>query len=208
MKRELKLKGVAVVTSLSLMFSVPATGELIEQKPIPIVEEQPSEDVEAPAVMTEEEQENAITTFFNEQKENIKSLINNEKFDEAKSKLKQYFVTGVDFIFFDQPIKGVYFKDLKADFKKYAMYNIESAGEQIEEWFPGLLDKIGTKYEIAKMFINEKYVEYLDKIKAYLGEEDWNALIDIKDKLRDSFDSTKTKWVLKLVQKYLEWKSE
>ena len=208
MKRELKLKGVAVVTSLSLMFSIPATGELIEQKPIPIVEEQPSEDVEAPVVMTEEEQENAITTFFNEQKENIKSLINNEKFDEAKSKLKQYFVTGVDFIFFDQPIKGVYFKDLKADFKKYAMYNIESAGEQIEEWFPGLLDKIGTKYEIAKMFINEKYVEYLDKIKAYLGEEDWNALIDIKDKLRDSFDSTKTKWVLKLVQKYLEWKSE
>jgi hypothetical protein len=208
MKRELKLRGAAVVTSLSLMFTIPATGEVIEQKPIPIVEEQPAEEVETPVVMTEEEQESTITNFINEQKENLKKLINDERFDEAKAKLKEYFVTGVDFIFFDKPIKGVYFKDLKADFKKYTMYNIESAAEQIEEWFPGLLEKIGTKYEIARMFINEKYVEYLDKIKAYLGEEDWNALIDIKDKLRDSFNTKKTKWVLTLVQKYLEWKDE
>ena len=88
------------------------------------------------------------------------------------------------------------------------MYNIESAADQIEEWFPGLLDKLGSKYEIAKMFINEKYVEYLDKIKLYLGEEDWNALVDIKDKLRDSFNNKKTEWILKLAQKYLEWKDE
>ena len=208
MKRELKLRGVAVVTSLSLMFSVPATGEVIEQKPIPIVEEQPAEELETPVVMTEEEQENTISSFLEEQKENIKKLINDERFDEAKAKLKEYFVTGVDFIFFDQPIKGVYFKNLTSEFKRLAMVNIETTGEQIEKWFPGLLDKIGTKYEIAKMFINEKYLEYLDKIKAYLGEEDWNALIDIKDKLRDSFNNTKNKWMLKLVQKYLEWKSE
>ena len=208
MKRELKLRGAAIVTSLSLMFTIPATGEVIEQKPIPIVEQQPAEEVETPVVITEEEQESRITTFFNEQKENIKKLINDERFDEAKSKLKEYFVTGVDFIFFDKPIKGVYFKDLKADFKRLAIINIETAGDQIEEWFPGLLGKIGTKYEMAKMFINEKYIEYLDKIKAYLGEEDWNALIDIKDKLRDSFNNTKTKWILKLVQKYAEWKNE
>ena len=208
MKEKLKLRGAAAITSLTLMFTIPATGEVIEQKPIPIVEEQPAEDIETPEVITEEEQESRITTFFNEQKENIKKLVNDERFDEAKSKLKEYFVTGVDFIFFDKPIKGVYFKDLKADFKRLAVENIETAGNQIEEWFPGLLGKIGTKYEMAKMFINEKYIEYLDKIKAYLGEEDWNALIDIKDKLRDSFNNTKTKWVLKLVQKYIEWKDE
>ena len=208
MKRELKLRGAAIVTSLSLMFTIPATGEVIEQKPIPIVEQQPAEEVEIPEVITEEEQESRITTFFNEQKENIKKLINDERFDEAKSKLKEYFVTGVDFIFFDKPIKGVYFKDLKADFKRLAVENIETAGNQIEEWFPGLLGKLGAKYETAKMFVSAKYIEYLDKIKAYLGEEDWNALIDIKDKLRDSFNNTKTKWVLKLVQKYVEWKNE
>ena len=208
MKEKLKLRGVATVTALSLFFTVPATGEVIEQKPIPIVEEQAEEDITTPEILTEEEQESRITSFFNEQKEVLKALISNERFDEAKSKMKEYFVTGVDFIFFDKPIKGVYFKDLKADFKKYTMYNIESAGEQIEEWFPGLLDKLGAKYEVAKMFISEKYVEYLDKIKEYLGEEDWNALIDIKDKLRDSFNNKKTKWVLKLVQKYLEWKDE
>ena len=208
MKEKLKLRGVATVTALSLFFTVPAKGEVIEQKPIPIVEEQAEEEIIVPEVLTEEEQESRITSFFNEQKEVLKALISNERFDEAKSKMKEYFVTGVDFIFFDKPIKGVYFKDLKADFKKYTMYNIESAGEQIEEWFPGLLDKLGTKYEIAKMFISEKYVEYLDKIKEYLGEEDWNALIDIKDKLRESFNNKKTKWVLKLVQKYLEWKDE
>ena len=208
MKEKLKLRGAAAITSLTLMFTIPATGEVIEQKPIPIVEQQPAEEIEMPEVITEEEQESRITTFFNEQKENIKKLINDERFDEAKSKLKEYFVTGVDFIFFDKPIKGVYFKDLKADFKRLAIINIETAGDQIEEWFPGLLGKIGTKYEMAKMFINEKYIEYLDKIKAYLGEEDWNALIDIKDKLRDSFNNTKTKWILKLVQKYAEWKNE
>ena len=209
MKKELKLKGIAAVTSLSLFFTIPASGEVVEQKPIPIVEEQTMEDeLTTPVEMTEEEQELTITSYFAEQKEKIKELINNEKFEEVKSKLKEYFVTGVDFIFFDKPIKGVYFKDLKADFKKYTMYNIESAAEQIEEWFPGLLDKLGSKYEVAKMFINEKYLEYLDKIKEYLGEEDWNALIDIKDKLRDSFNKTKTKWILKLVQKYIEWKDE
>ena len=206
MKDKLKLRGAAAITSLTLMFTIPANGEVVEQKPIPIVEEQPAEEIETPVEMTEEEQESTITSFFNEQKENLKNLINDERFDEAKSKLKEYFVTGVDFIFFDKPIKGVYFKNLKADFKKYAMYNIESAAEQIEEWFPGLLDKLGTKYEVARMFISEKYVEYLDKIKNYLGEEDWDALVDIKDKLRDSFNNTKIKWILKLVQKYIEWK--
>ena len=133
--------------------------------------------------------------YFSSDLSNIEDLIQQEKIEEAKTKIKDVFITGVDFIFYDEPIKGVYFDDLTAEGKEITMNSIDTIGDLGDEFVPNWREGLSEKYQVASEFVSDIYLGVLDKIKNYLGEENYNALGDIKDQvvgdLKDTTDNVK-----------------
>lgn len=133
--------------------------------------------------------------YFSSDLSSIEEFIQQERIEEAKSKIKDVFITGVDFIFYDEPIKGVYFDDLTAEGKEITMNSIDTIGDLGDEFVPNWREGLSEKYQVASEFVSDIYLGVLDKIKNYLGEENYNALGDIKDQvvgdLKDTTDNVK-----------------
>ena len=142
-----------------------------------------------------ESREDNSFDYFSSDLSNIEDLIQQEKIEEAKTKIKDVFITGVDFIFYDEPIKGVYFDDLTAEGKEITMNSIDTIGDLGGEFVPNWREGLSEKYQVASEFVSDIYLGVLDKIKNYLGEENYNALGDIKDQvvgdLKDTTDNVK-----------------
>lgn len=155
-----------------------------------------------------------IVEYFDNAKEEVKSYFENDNWQDIKKKGKEYIVTGIDFIFFDEPINGIYFDDLTEDGKEAVMSAINSTIDYIYNLNPELFDTLDEKYQTAKSFINEKYLDALDKIREYLGDENYEALKDIKSRLKESASSYADKigseindLGLSLKKKYQNWKN-
>ena len=54
---------------------------------------------------------------------------------------------------------------------------------------PDYKETLQEKYKVVADFVNEKYLYVLDKIKEYLGEENYNAITDIKNKLKNDLSN-------------------
>lgn len=156
----------------------------------------------------QETNDDKVNNYFDDLKDSIEELINSDKLDEVKEKVKEYFITSVDFVFFDEPIKGVYFDDLKEEGKKLALLNIQSAVDLINEIAPDLMESLDEKYQTATLFIGEKYLDVLDKIKDYLGDENYQALTDIKNQIKDDIKSKISDLGNSLKKKYIDWKEK
>ena len=78
--------------------------------------------------LEQENQEETLDTeefdYFDQAKKEIKELIESEQVEQAKEKGKEYFITGVDFIFYDKEINGVTFDDLTEEGKKVTLENL------------------------------------------------------------------------------------
>lgn len=154
------------------------------------------------------EQTSENFTFFKTAKEEIITYIESEEFEKLKSQGKYYITTGIDFIFFDEPIEGVYFKDLKEELKEDVIRDLNSLDVAIMEYFPDYKESFNSKYQIASDFINEKYLSVMDSIKEYLGEENYNAVGEIKDQIKEDV-STKTEEIVEDAKGlYKEWKNK
>lgn len=157
----------------------------------------------------------SISEYFSSAKEDISSYFASEDWQQVQKKGKDIITTGVDFIFFDEPINGVYFTDLTTEGKESALNTINSTIDYVYNLKPSLFDSIGEKYKVAKSFINEKYLDTLDSIKDYLGAENYEALTDIKNRLKDTASDYAKKasdelgdLSLSLKKKYQDWKNK
>ena len=136
--KKLRLKGIVVVTALSIILTGCQSKEevvvnkeeqntsVVEQTIQPtieentIIEETPTqtESTEEIIVPSESTQTMDNFTFFEDAKQEIISYIESEEFETLKTKGKYYITTGIDFIFFDQPINGIYFDQMTEELKK------------------------------------------------------------------------------------------
>ena len=154
-----------------------------------------------------ESREDNSFDYFSSDLSNIEDLIQQEKIEEAKTKIKDVFITGVDFIFYDEPIKGVYFDDLTAEGKEITMNSIDTIGDLGDEFVPNWREDLSEKYQVASDFVSDIYLSVLDKIKNYLGEENYHALGDIKDQVRDDFREGKDNVKERVKSWYQKFKS-
>lgn len=145
--------------------------------------------------------------YFNSAKEEIQDLLESEQIEEAKEKGKEYFITGIDFVFYDKEIKGVTFDDLTEEGKKVTLENLEIMDGWIEAVAPDYKDKIGEKYAIVKDFISTKYYDAIDAIKESIGEENYSSFQDQKEKLTDKLSDTKDKTLEKISDWYQNYKT-
>lgn len=110
-------------------------------------------------------------------------MIEEENFDLLKNKVKEVFITGVDFIFFDKEIKGVKFSELTEEGKEITISNLSYLGDMVQEVIPGWREELSDKYRVASDFVSDIYLSSLDKIRNYLGDENYEALGNIKDQI-------------------------
>lgn len=166
----------------------------------------------APSNLEPENQEETLDTeefdYFDQAKKEIKELIESEQVEQAKEKGKEYFITGVDFIFYDKEMNGVTFDDLTEEGKKVTLENLETIDGWIMEIAPDYKDKIGEKYQVVKDFVSTTYYDVLESIKESLGEENYSAIQEKKNEIKESITSTKDKALEKVSDWYQDFKNK
>lgn len=147
-------------------------------------------------------------TYFKDAKENITNYLNSEDYELLKEKGKTYVITGIDFIFYDQPINGVYFNDLTEDVKSAVIKDVEIIDNAITSYYPNYKESISSKYQIAAEFLNSKYHDVLDSIREYLGNENYEAIGNIKDQIIGDISNKKDEAFDYIKNKYQDWKNK
>ena len=162
--------------------------------------------------LEQENQEETLDTeefdYFDQAKKEIKELIESEQVEQAKEKGKEYFITGVDFIFYDKEINGVTFDDLTEEGKKVTLENLETIDGWIMEIAPDYKDKISEKYQVVKDFVSTTYYDVLESIKESLGEENYSAIQEKKNEIKESITNPKDKVLEKVSEWYQNFKEK
>ena len=227
--RNLKLKGIVVVTALTIMLTgCTPTNQTINKennnssitqetiyedtnkKEDVIIETTPEKVETTPEIPVAQEstQTKENFTFFEDAKQEIIAYIESEEFELLKEKGKYYVTTGIDFIFFDEPINGIYFDDLTEQLKQDILRDVKALDETIMAYYPNYKETISSKYEIASEFLSDKYYEVLDYIKDYLGEENYNAIGEIKDQVLGDVGDKADEVIDDIKELYKGWKNK
>lgn len=117
-------------------------------------------------IQTTLSKDDTIINNLNEKISNIELNKNNKSF---KENVKKYFTDVVDFIFYDKPIKGVYFKELTNKAKLTVIKLTLKLDTLADRYFPNYKENLNNKYQNIK----GKLVEfYLDKTAEYCANHD------------------------------------
>ena len=137
--------------------------------------------------------------------------VNNNSWDDVKDKAKEYFITIVDFIFYDGKIKGHTFNDLSSTAKLKIISIALKIDNKIEEYIPGYKEKISSNGSKIYNNVKEKLVTlYLD-ISPEICKNHENGCNTAKEIFKDIKDNCKIGWdfIKKLVSsgtsKLKEW---
>lgn len=82
--------------------------------------------------------ENSVIQYF----DNMNNEINESNFEKCKTKFKDYFITGVDFIFYDKEINGYTFDELSNEAKLKVIAILIKIDNKIEKYAPGYKESI------------------------------------------------------------------
>ena len=96
-----------------------------------------------------------VLSFIKQENNNYSSL----NTEDAKKKAKEYFVSLVDFIFYDKEIKGHTFKELSASAKAKTIYYTLKIDSIIDKNIPGYKNTLGDSYKNAKNQLIAKYTD-------------------------------------------------
>ncbi len=195
-----------------VVLSCSGCGQVSNTLDIPTSLEQESEDskVDDSLVFYDADQgslEDTSFDYFSGDLSSIEEFVQQERIEEAKNKIKEVFITGVDFIFYDEPIGEVYFDDLMEEGKSITMENLDTIVSLGEEIAPQWKDHLSEKYQVASEFTSSIYLSTLDQIKNYLGEENYQALGEIKNQIGDDFRDGKDNVKERVKSWYQKFKS-
>lgn len=106
-----------------------------------------------PVQKQEEKSKESLLSYFNSQTQ----LFGNR--NESIGKLKEIFVSIIDFIFYDKEIKGYKFKDLTNEAKLQIIDTALFMDKQIDTYFPDYKETIKDKYTSVKGTLALKYLD-------------------------------------------------
>lgn len=98
--------------------------------------------------------ENSVIQYF----DNMNNEINESNFEKCKTKFKDYFITGVDFIFYDKEIKGYTFNELSNEAKLKVIAILIKIDNKIEKYAPGYKESISSTSGIVYTDIKERLI--------------------------------------------------
>ena len=108
----------------------------------------------------EDNSEQPVIKYFEDLNNDITTYNSNNDDDETLGKtIKEKFVKGIDFLFYDEEIGGKTFKELTNATKLKILEIAMIIDSKIESKFPGYKDSINNSYQNIKTKIVEKYLE-------------------------------------------------
>ena len=120
--------------------------------------------------------------------------VNNNSWNDVKDKAKEYFITIVDFIFYDGKIKGHTFNDLSSTAKLKIISIALKIDNKIEEYIPGYKETISSNGSKIYNNVKEKLVTlYLD-ISTEICKNYENGCNTAKEIFKDVKDNCKIGW--------------
>lgn len=162
--------------------------------------EQPSENSSANINIDENlSKDEIIINYFNEATNDINNLLSSDNVTNVKVKCKEYFITFVDFIFYDGKIKNVTFAELKDETKKQVINIVKKVDTLIMKKFPNYKETIsGTSkdlYDKASDLLHSGSEQVEDYIISKVGEDKYQEALDsideIKEKDKETWDNVK-----------------
>ncbi len=144
--------------------------------------------------------EDEVIQYFQEVEVQVDQATATPVVNEGMSqKLKNTFVTIVDFLFYDQPIGGMTFDMLSDTAKEKVLSIADSIDGKIENKLPGYKERIktttGRVYKSASSWIKEQTSTIKEKIKNAMDPDTYQSLEEGKDALVDSFKNAGEKIV-------------
>lgn len=134
----------------------------------------------------QEDNENKVIKFF----ETIDDKITSMSYTIKDELIKDY-KTIYDFIFNEGTIKGYTFNELKDNTKAKAMDLYLKIDDKIESKYPNYKDTIKEKFGNTRIKVKDKLLSFSTKLKEYIkdeiGEEEYQDIIDTKDKYVQGF---------------------
>ena len=153
-------------------------------------------------------QQTSEFTYFEDAKAQLRTMAESEDFEKLKTTGKNYIITGIDFVFYDKPINGVYFSELSASAKRNVIVCLANIDNAIMQYHPNYKEEISAKYMVAAEYLDTKYLYTLDSIKEYLGEEDYNAIQESINKAKEQIGDGYKQGTSFIKDKYEEWRNE
>lgn len=135
-----------------------------------------------------------IINYFNEATDDINNLLSSENVANAKSKCKEYFITFVDFIFYDGKIKDITFSELKDETKMIVINIVQKADTLIMKKFPTYKEAISetskSLYDKATELLHSGKEHVEDYIISKVGEDKYQESLDIIGEIKESDKET------------------
>ena len=113
--------------------------------------------------------EDDVITYFEETESFITKYSNEPMTDNIKTKLKNSFITIVDFLFYDKPIKGYTFKELTLSTKLKICKIALSIDHKIDSYFPSYKETIKNGFNSLKGKVISLYLELTSKACEKVG---------------------------------------
>jgi len=146
-------------------------------------------------------------TIINNLQSKINNVENNHSDKSFGETAKEYFITAVDFIFYNKDINGVYFNELTDSAKLKVISLVLKLDNIIEKYYPGYKEDVSSSYQNAKTKLIELY---LDKTTEYCNNND-NVCNQAKSDFQDLKYSLNITWDVikgignKGISKLKEW---
>lgn len=129
-----------------------------------------------------------IINYFNEATYDINNLLSSDNVTNAKMKCKEYFITFVDFIFYDGKIKNITFSELKEDTKKQVITIVQKLDTLIMKKFPNYKETINETskylYDQASDLLHKTEENVEDYVESKVGEETYQDILNEIDEIK------------------------
>lgn len=146
--------------------------------------------------------ENEVVTYVEEVEKEVETLAASDGDDKSvKEKLEDTFITLTDFIFYDGTIKGVTFQELTDSAKEKVLDLYEKIDSTIESKFPNYKENIKSTARKSYTTVVTKAKELKDSIvskyKDYVGEDQYNNIVDTFEEDKNRFQDAYSPYVEK-----------
>lgn len=162
------------------------------EEPVELPSEVESHIEEQASIPVQEEE--FVVQQINELEEDVSRLLATEQTETIKEKVIEKFITLVDFIYYDEPIGNVYFKDLTESMKENVCSILARMDAMIENKLPNYKDTLKEKYQQALHYVKTQVGKVGEKIEEAIGEDNYQNFMDAKDDLKESFQNT-AEWI-------------
>ncbi len=143
----------------------------------------------SPTPSIEETSDAQVIAYF-EQEDAYIETVKNSKDTSIMNRLKSGFITIVDFLFYEKPIKGYTFKQLTETAKLKVVKLALTIDAKIDQYFPGYKDQIKKGYDNIKSKLVTLYLNVTSTVCEKVGSTTCNQAKEDFQNMKDSFGLT------------------